>query len=92
MYEIGEKLRCVKNRGNMHLVGNNYEVVKLSVKTNTISLSIEKYSNNIFDYCDYRLFKKSEEDHIKSWLLSDHFMSLKEERSLKLKKIYERRR
>jgi len=89
MYKIGDKLRCTKDRGIMNLAGKEYEIKKLNIKDNVISVYIEDYSNKIFNYCDYRIFKINEDDHAKTWLLSDHFMSLKEERKLKLKKLNE---
>ena len=84
--QVGDKIVCIKGRishGNLYTIkGNIYNILYIS--SSAITVNCEK--PGIIDAADYRIYTRYEIEN-EDYLFKDHFISLKESRKLKLKKL-----
>jgi hypothetical protein len=84
--QVGEKIVCIKGRishGNLYAIkGKIYNI--LDIKPSAVLVNCEE--NGIIEAADYRRYTRYEIEH-EDYLFAEHFISLKESRKLKLKKL-----
>lgn len=86
-FKVGDKVVCIKDRnsyGNVYVITNNIYTI-LEILNSTILVNCEKGYN--IDAATYRRFANKDDYHVYFHMFADHFISLKESRKLKLKKL-----
>ena len=82
--KVGDNIICKKTRGYFNLKNNTYKILNIKNDVNLIAVSVEK---NNYHFCCYYSSIFNE----KCFVFDEYFISLKEYRKLKLKKINESR-
>lgn len=82
--KVGEIYYCIKDRFNtngdiINKSGKKYEIFKIREKYNRVLIGTERGLNNLYFYCI--------KNDNKSWVFSEHFVSLQEYRKLKIEKL-----
>ena len=85
----GDLVMCIENRYDCNIKNSIYKILKISKYYNEIVISREPDMETINNSCVYLLNAKDEQDHKDHFVFSDHFISIKEARKLKLKKLNE---
>jgi uncharacterized protein (UPF0179 family) len=85
--KVGEIYYCIKDRiSNNNIInkaGKKYEILQIREKYNRVKIKSEK--NDTYHY-HYNYFYCITNDN-KSWIFSEHFVSLQEYRKLKIEKL-----
>jgi ABC-type dipeptide/oligopeptide/nickel transport system ATPase component len=80
--KVGNKLICIRNKETNNIKGSIYKI--LEIEADAISVSDEPNSDHFNWFCPY--YKDC------CWVFSYYFITIKEQRKQKLKKINESRR
>lgn len=81
--KVGDKYICIQSRDDLNLEGNIYTILNIDAD---IAISVEKSIYHISAHYSYL-----EIDSINYYIFDDHFISVKEQRKLKLEKLNENR-
>lgn len=85
--KVGDKVYCIKSRDNLNLENRIYTILKIDHNINEIIISIEK---NKYYICSHYMYHAiTDFDYSEHYVFDEFFITLKEQRKLKLEKLNE---
>lgn len=93
--KVGDKYICIKERYTfdkqiVNIPGNEYKILEIIKDINSLNIGVS-CEYNIYHIVQWYRVCVDEEDKDNYWTFDEHFISLKEERKLKIEKINESR-